>query len=261
MAFPHHPPLVKAHLLGFLRRAKVGRRGVTVVILLVLVVLLWVAVLAPSAWRRFGERQGVGSIDHFHHQLQLLEHAGPKTVAPAYRLHTAVPGGTTPEVAPDLAVDSSRPKLVLLRPTEDASAADVDGDDGSHYERVGVLDRPEPACLPEVSVTLPSLRREQARRRCTMLLRCLSGVVISTALIGVFPGMHLVWIFTGLTGLAALGLVGLMAYAKELEAEQERRRSRRATNCSPPPAESLATAGYPGAWDDDEFEVPRAVAR
>ena len=62
-------------------------------ILLVFVVLLWVAVLAPSAWRRFGERQGVGSIDHFHHQLQLLEHAGPKTVAPAYRLHTAVPGG------------------------------------------------------------------------------------------------------------------------------------------------------------------------
>ena len=71
-------------------------------ILLVFVVLLWVAVLAPSAWRRFGERQGVGSIDHFHHQLQLLEHAGPKTVAPAYRLHTAMPGGRSPEAAADL---------------------------------------------------------------------------------------------------------------------------------------------------------------
>ena len=71
-------------------------------ILLVLVVLLWVAVLAPSAWRRFGERQGVGSIDHFHHQLQLLEHAGPKTVAPAYRLHTALPGGRSTEAPADL---------------------------------------------------------------------------------------------------------------------------------------------------------------
>jgi hypothetical protein len=238
---------------------------VTIVILLVLVVLLWVAVLAPSAWRRFGERQGVGSIDHFHHQLQLLEHAGPKTVTPAYRLHTALPGGGSTEA--DLPVDSSRPKLVLLRQTEDASAADVDGGDGAHYERVGVLDRPEPVCLPEVSMASPSFRRDQARRRCTMLLRCLGGVTISTALIGVFPGMHLAWVFTGITGLAALGLVGLMAYAKELEAEQARRHSRREPIDAAPRAGDPATAGdpasagYPGAWDDDDFEVPRAASR
>ncbi len=223
-------------------------------ILLVLVVLLWVAVLAPSAWRRFGERQGVGSIDHFHHQLQLLEHAGPKTVAPAYRLHTALPGARSTAMAADSAVDSSRPKLVLLRPTDDAEAADVDGDDGSHYERVGVLDRPEPECLPEVSVDLPSVR--QARRRCTTLLRCLTGVAISTALIGILPAMHLAWVFTGLSGLAALGLVGLMAYARELEAEQARRRSRLVAAR----VDDHASAGYPGAWDDD-FEAPQAVAR
>jgi hypothetical protein len=261
VAFPHHPPFVNACSLGFLPSAKVGRRGVTIVILLVLVVLLWVAVLAPSAWRRFGERQGVGSIDHFHHQLQLLENAGPKTVAPAYRLHTAMPGGGSSEASADLPLDSSRPKLVLLRPTEDASAADVDGDDGAHYERVGVLDRPEPLCLPEVGVASSSFRRDQARRRCTMLLRCLGGVAISTALIGVFPGMHLAWVFTGITGLAALGLVGLMAYARELEAEKARRHSRRAPIEVAPRAGDPATAGYPGAWDDDDFEVPRAASR
>ena len=230
-------------------------------ILLVIVVLLWVAVLAPSAWRRFSERQGVGSIDHFHHQLQLLEHAGPKTVAPAYRLHTAIPGAGPTDMSVELGVDSSRPKLVLLRPTDDAAAADVDGDDGSHYERVGVLDRPEPVCLPEVGAELGSLRREQARRRCTTLLRCLGGVAISTALIGLFPSMHLAWVFTGLSGLAALGLVGLMGYAKQLEAEQARLRSRREVQVGAPPADGAATAGYPGAWDDDDFEVPRAVAR
>ena len=135
---------------------------------------------------------------------------------------------------------------MLLRPTEDASAADVDGDDGAHYERVGVLDRPEPVCLPEVSVALPSFRRDQARRRCTMLLRCLGGVAISTALIGVFPGMHLAWVFTGISGLAALGLVGLMAYAKELEAEQARRRSRRAPVDTAPRAGDPATRRLPG---------------
>jgi hypothetical protein len=228
---------------------------VTILILLVLVALLWMAVLAPSAWRKFSERQGVGSIDHFHHQLQLLEHAGPKTVAPAYRLHTASPGGGPAPSVPAVA-DASRPKLVLLRPTEDETAADVDDSEGVHYERVGVLDRPEPACLPEVGSNLPVYRREQARRRCTTFLRCLCGVAISTGLIGIFPGMHLAWIFTGLSGLAALGLVGLMAYAREIEAQ---RRDRHPKSAEAPRAVEPATAGYPGAWDDEGF-VPQAAA-
>jgi hypothetical protein len=229
---------------------------VTILILLVLVALLWMAVLAPSAWRKFSERQGVGSIDHFHHQLQLLEHAGPKTVSPAYRLHTASPGGGPASSVPAVA-DASRPKLVLLRPTEDETAADVDDSEGVHYERVGVLDRPEPACLPEVGSNLPAYHREQARRRCTTFLRCLCGVAISTGLIGIFPGMHLAWIFTGLSGLAALGLVGLMAYAREIEAQQSTRRARSADM---PRAFEPATAGYPGAWDDDGQFEPQAAA-
>jgi hypothetical protein len=248
---------------------------VTILILLVLVVLLWVAVLAPSAWRRFGERQGVGSIDHFHHQLHLLEHAGPKSVAPAYRLHTAVPsdGSIDPPTT-----DASRPKLVLLRPTTDADTADLDDDEGTHYQRIGVLDRPEPACLPEVGADLPAFRREQARHRCTVLLRCLCGVAISTALIGIFPALHLVWVVTGISGLAAFGLVGLMAYARELEAEQERRRTRRAPRHSDARPRTHAAdseggrggsdhaaAGYPGAWDQEEFadddELPRVAVR
>ena len=243
-------------------------------ILLVLVGLLWMAVLAPSAWRKFGERQGVGSIDHFHHQLQLLEHAGPKTVAPAYRLHTALPTSTSTgggDQGSATAVDASRPKLVLLRPTDDASAADVDDHEGFHYERVGVLDRPEPVCAPEVGADLRALRREEARRRFTVLLRCLIGVAVSTAIIGLWPRMHLAWVFTGLTGIAALALVGLMAYAKEVEAEQQRVRRgagrpshRWDDDSSTDPDDASfdpASAGYPGAWDEEFTELPRAAAR
>jgi len=219
------------------------------VILLVLVVLLWVGVLAPSAWRRFREREGVGSIDSFHHQLQLLEHASPKTVAPAYRLHTAVPGSAG--VSDGQTADPSRPKLVLVRPTDDRAAADIDGTDGAHYERVGVLDRPEPVCLPDTSADLAVYRRQVARRRCTVLLRCLVGVSISTGLIGMFPGMHLAWVFTALSGLAALGLVGLIGYARELEAQQRMRHGRVAREVHSDSPLDQATAGYPGAWDDD----------
>jgi hypothetical protein len=245
---------------------------VTIVILLVLVGLLWMAVLAPSAWRKFRDRQGVGSIDHFHHQLELLEHAGPKTVAPAYRLHTAIPTSTSAGGG-DLAsapVDTSRPKLVLLRPTENAAAADVDDDEGFHYERVGVLDRPEPVCAPEMGADLRVMRREDARRRFTVLLRCLIGVAVSTGIIGLWPGMHLAWVFTALTGLAALALVGLMAYAKEVEAQQRLLRGarrRRSSQWDGVSAEAdaasfdPASAGYPGAWDDELIEPPRAAAR
>jgi hypothetical protein len=159
--------------------------------------------------------------------------------------------------------DNSRPKLVLLRPTDDAAAADVDDDEGCHYERVGVLDRPEPACLPEVGADLRGLKREQARQRFNVLLRCLGGVAVTTGIIGLWPGMHLAWIFTALTGLTALGLFALMAYANEIQEQQRRHRSRR----SGPAFDAgghldAATAGYPGAWDDDEvYEVPQAAAR
>jgi hypothetical protein len=232
------------------------------VILLGLVAVLWVAVLAPSVWRRFGERQGVGSIESFHHQLQLLEHAGPKTVAPAYRLHTAFPGASSPETSP-LPTDSSRPKLVLLRPTDDATSADVDDDEGCHYERVGILDRPEPICLPEVGADLRALRREDARRRFNVLLRCLGGVAVATGIIGLLPGMQLAWIFTALTGLAALALVALKAYANELQEQGRMRRTGRSGHRLDAGGHvDPATAGYPGAWDDDEpFEMPQAAAR
>jgi hypothetical protein len=235
------------------------------VILLVLVVVLWIAVLVPGALKRRSEHRGAGSIAHFHHQLETLEHAGPKLMAPAYRLETAFPVGANLETSvPGL--DNSRPKLVLLRPTNDQDAADVDDSEGCHYERVGVLSAPEPPerCL-QPQAELAALRRQEARTRCTYLLRTLVGVVLLTAIIGALPGLHLAWISTGIFGLAALGLLGLIGYAREVEAERQRRIAARARwaaeefeYATAPPASD----GYPGAWDE-EFaanEEPRRVA-
>ncbi len=220
-------------------------------ILLGLLAVLWIVVLAPGAMRRFGERKGGGSIDHFHHELQLLKHAGPKTVKPAYRL-----GGSGSVPAPDASL--SHPKLVLLRPVEDGQSADIDDGDGAHYARVGVIQSPQPPINPaQTEAGLAAYRRHQARQRCTLVLRILTAVAICTAILGVFSSFRPAWIVTALTGIAALALVALIAYAREFEGQRRARPRRR----YPPYADSrdapigAAQAGHPGAWDDGN-DVP-----
>jgi hypothetical protein len=251
------------------------------VILLILVAALWVVVLTPSVWRRIKERGGVVSIDHFHHQLELLEHAGPKIVSPAYRLHSA---GSDSSL--DLA--STRPKLVLLREVEDGQSADIEDVDGSQYARVGVIQSPQPSLSPAQTETgLAAHRRQQARHRCTFFLRLLAAAAISSGIVGVLPTMRLAWIFTGVTGFGALALVGLVAYAREMEGQRRPRvRATELYRDDPrdanvpqvePTAEAdllddaswddevwpsdAAQAGFPGAWDEEEEWVDEPLRR
>jgi hypothetical protein len=242
---------------------------VTIVILLVLVAVLWILVLTPGVYRRLSEHGGVGSIDHFHHQLDRLEHAGPKLVTPAYRLHTAIPGGSLDAPAEPEEQAMYRAKLVLLRPVDDERSADIDDIDGVHYERVGVLDPPEPVVsFAPTRAESQAYRRQQARRHCSSILLVLTGLTISTLLLGMLPELRLAWILTAFTGFVVLGMVGLMAYAREIEAQQERWSSRPAwtdeldTSDSYGPYDhtrGTAESGYPGAWDDED-DLPRQAA-
>jgi hypothetical protein len=240
------------------RRSKARCRGALSVILLVFVAVLWIVVLAPSVLRRIRERGGVVSVDHFHHQLELLEHAGPKLVTPAYRLRSGQSG------AGSSAVVSSRPKLVLLRAVHDGQAADIDDVDGARYARVGVIEPPEPPVSPaQTHAELTGDRRHQARQRCTLVLRLLAATAVTTGILGVLPALRLAWIFTGITGIATLALAGLIAYARELEGQRQQSRTRAwdhramAVEDDRPDTVSLSRAarsGLPGAWDEDEFE-------
>ena len=178
-------------------------------ILLGLVAVLWVAVLAPSVWRRFGERQGVGSIDSFHHQLQLLEHAGPKTVAPAYRLHTALPGGPLTRSHP-----VARGQLAAqARPAPTDRRCDGSGRGRRRGVPLRASRRPRPARagLPARRRGRPPCRSAGSRRAAASACCCVvsAGSPFPPLIIGLLPGMHLAWIFTALTGLGALALVAL----------------------------------------------------
>jgi hypothetical protein len=90
-------------------------------VVLLILALAWIVLLAPSGWKWFSGRRAGASIDSFHRELHLLEHTGPKLIAPAFRLHTAY---STSALAPSQsgfpAVSSmpDHPPLVLLRPNE-----------------------------------------------------------------------------------------------------------------------------------------------
>jgi hypothetical protein len=237
---------------------------VTIVILLVLVAVLWIVVLVPSAVRRRAEKQGDGSIDHFHHQLQLLEHAGPKLVEPAYRLHTAMPGA---ECAPAVTSEFAhrRPQLTLVRPINGDYGDDGLAMDGDQYERMGQVSSPDPAIIAaQARAELTVYRRQEARRRCNFILRVLVVSTLTTGIIGVFSVARLAWIGTGVFALATLTLIGLIGYARELELQRRHRRplARQAyyedeyVDDTPGPAE----AGFPGAWDDEPDVYPGQIA-
>jgi hypothetical protein len=228
---------------------------VTIVILLVLVAVLWLVVLVPSAVRHRAEKRGAGSIDHFHHQLQLLEHAGPKIVEPAYRLHTAMPGA---DYAPDPDNSEHRPKLFLLG---SGGGDEFRSNDPADYQHVGyAAPAMAMADLAQTRLELAAHRREQARRRCNLLLAGLAGTTIITGGIGVIPAARLAWIFTGIFGLATLGIVALIGYARELEAQRRPRRPVLPRSYDQGWEVDQAEAGYPGAWDDDFVVLPQPIA-
>lgn len=232
-------------------------------VVLVLVVL-WVAVLAPRAVRRMRDGRSQTSIESFHEQLHLLERAGPKLVEPAYRLGTPV---------------------VPLRPRTDlAPHADVTvgGRGGLALLEHPTAERVERRRTTGRRPTAQQRRRGRRRRRDILL-----GLVVTallTGVVGAMHGLHALWALTAISVVAIAGYVALAAYVQMLDADRQAlkpiataaperppspwvaNRPRHASGEPLPgvevftaPASWAAKAGYPGAWDD-EAAVPRHAA-
>ncbi len=238
--------------------------------LLILIAALWIVVLAPGFIRRRHERHSVGSIDHFHHQLHLLERTGPKLVAPAYRLQSVE---STTGVAvgasgyPAVTSMPGRPNLVLLKPVADDDFEPdgvVDDAAGGHYRRV---EAPVPPPLPPPPTTVrmgdpDRFRRHQQAKRRRDILALTLGTTMVTGILGFVPSLQILWVATAVGGLALVAYVALMVYAQSLVGPSTNRARR------PVPAgadRSPARAGFPGAWDeapddDDGYQQPARVA-
>ena len=92
-----------------------------------------------------------------------------------------------------------------------------------------------------------------------MLRLLLVGTAI-TALLGMLPALRMAWIFTALTGAAAVALIGLIAYAREVEGQRRPRPMARLAHLDLDPFTTFARSGHPGAWDEDDDTPPRRVA-
>jgi len=239
---------------------KVGRGGVTLVVLLLILVALWVVVLTPGLLKRRFEKRSTVSIDSFHEQLHLLERTGPKLVAPAYRLEAAEAASVPlPGISGYPAISSmpGRPNLVLLRPVNEALDGDlVDDGHGGHFERVGTADGGEQVDDHRRKQHIERRRRQErmARQRRRDLVLGLSATLVATGLLGMIGSLHLLWIFTALSGVALVGYLGLVAYAQTLT-PAKRIPARPATF----PSFSAAQSGLPDDRFDDD-EEPRKVA-
>lgn len=256
--------------------------------LLILVAALWAVVLAPTMLKRRSERKSVGSIEHFHHQLHLLERTGPKLVPPAYRLEsvesaTGVAVGATGY--PAITSSARRPNLVLLKPVAPGEHPDdevVDDASGGHYRRVGPppglwpeepaegtgagspvtgAPAPGPYDLPGAGtsrhgrrVGVPRGRLDEARRRRRDFVALLAGTTVFTALLGIVPSLHLLWVVSVLGIVALAAYVGLAAYMLRADTAMASRPRRAhcapATHLAEVSARRSASAGHPGGWDD-----------
>jgi hypothetical protein len=258
---------------------------VTPVILLILAVL-WIAVLAPGFIKKRAERRSVDSIDSFHHQLHLLEQqSGPKLVAPAYRLDTAPATGTAG--LPAITSMPGRPKLVLLGRSADGGEMDygasyddwaqVDG--SAAASGVAALDDPvekdDMSTLRAVGIPgsagmarrRPDIyERKQALKRRRDVFAGLVGTFVLTALLGMVDSLRLLWVVTIISGLALVGYVLLMGYARQQVVQ--RRAAQRVRSAGSPPvrpavagANSLRRLSGAEARSRDELARYRAATR
>ena len=84
--------------------------------LLIILAVLWIAVLAPTGFRRLRDRQTNHSIEAFHSGYESLSHRGDYVVDPAYKLHDNEYAQPPPE--PEEAITPRLPRLRLVAPGE-----------------------------------------------------------------------------------------------------------------------------------------------
>lgn len=208
-------------------------------VLLVILALLWIAVLAPGMFKRYTERRGSESIDHFQHELHLLERSGPKLNSPINSLRV-VESSINEEVIRRNGLQKGnvqrRTNLVLLKPVSDSISNNtsqvlsdlVEDENGTHFERVGKLAIAEHVNSPAKRIDLELYRHKKVLKRRRDIFYVLVGSLVGSALLGSIGVLRAFWDISILSLVLLVAYIAIMAYAQSLELEQHSRYSARA---------------------------------
>jgi len=163
-------------------------------VLLLILAALWVALLLPPHLRNRAENRPADSIGDFGHQLRVLDRIGPAVVSPANSLR----GARRP--TPSLGLGLRGPSAGRPLATDVVAAR--------RYAAAR-------AVSPE------GMRRRASQRRRRDILFSLVGLTGLSAIIGFVPGMSVMWLVTGVVGVALVLYVGLLLHMRNRAAERE----------------------------------------
>ncbi len=176
-----------------------------------LLVIVWVAVLAPSFLRRRAEGSLQDSVGSFHRNLRILERTAPGGVSPANTRRASV--------APGQSGFSGFSGFSESRTYTPVSS--------TPYRTAG---SPRPR----------SMGRQQALRRRRDILLVLTGGTIGSALLGLVPGLGIMWALAGVLAVALACYVGLLIRIRNNAAEREMKLSfLPAPHAANPPAQPV----------------------
>jgi hypothetical protein len=221
------------------------------VILVFVIAVAWMVILGPSLLkRRSRTAEGIGSISRFHRALRTLEHSAPEPIVPpAYRLHSANPGGATgqgaayPQVSevPVLTVVGAdrlpRPALAFLgdpagppHATRGTTAGDPSGTGSALEYRadhgLALSGSPQLATSPRpLGAPRPAdiVAHRQTLRRRRDTLGVLLLVFVVTLMIGFVPGAAAAWVVAALSGTATAAYVAMLVQLRRAAEEREQK--------------------------------------
>lgn len=229
----------------------------TLLVVLILVVL-WAAVLGPRIVRRLREREPLGSVDSFYHELHLLDRAAPKTVAPANRLETAYAGRVGPGASgyPSVSSMPGRPSLVLLRPLGA-------GDQPERPDRPADGRPVDPGLGANRSLAARdrAYRVRQSRRRRRDIFLALLATIAVTGLLGTMHSFRSLWDLTVVAGVLLVAYVALVVRAEQMAAASRARpraadpglQRRRVDRQTVTGRSDRQLAGYGGGYGEDGY--------
>ncbi|MHB1486799.1 MAG: hypothetical protein ACYCS7_03450 [Acidimicrobiales bacterium] len=163
-------------------------------LVVLLLVIVWVVVLAPSFLRHRAEGSLNDSVGSFHRNLRILERAGPGGVAPANSMRALRPQGSYTGLSERMVGSAS-----IAYPSAVRSQV----------------------AQPQVAQPQVAARAQVMRRRRRDVFMVLVTGTMGSFLLGFIPGVSIMWAVTGVLALCLAGYVALLIRIRNNAVERE----------------------------------------